>query len=98
MANVNLKTCTKGELKRSLYYVMDKANEDTHILLEDIYCDNPKLIYTCKRERKHSAFGTIKVMLEGTFIISYFEDKEGYREKSDKFIDDLYDYIVKEYR
>lgn len=65
MSNVNLKTCTKGDLKKSIKFVLNNAKENAYILLEDIYCNNPSLTYTKQLSRKHNAFGGVLSLMEG---------------------------------
>lgn len=96
MSNINLKTCTKEDLRKSISTMLAKANTNTYILLEDEYTNNPSIIYTTDHKRKNNAFGQINVHMES--IISYFGDAEGYQEDTTQFVDDLYNYIVKEYR
>lgn len=96
MSNINLKNCTKESLKKSIVAMENKAKTNTYILLEDIYTNNPSILYTTDYKRKSNAFGEINKNMN--CIISYLEDKEGSEEKRETFIDNLYDYIVKEYR
>lgn len=96
MSNINLKTCTKEDLRRSIATMINKANVNTYILLEDEYTNNPSIIYTTDHKRKAKAFGQINVIAD--ILISYMDDNEGYREDLAEFTDSLYNYIEKEYR
>lgn len=96
MSNVKLNTCTKDDLRKSIATVLRDAKVNTYILLEDEYTNNPGIIYTTDHNKRHKAFGQINVNME--CIISYFGDEEGYREEINQFVEDLYNYIIKEYR
>ena len=103
---INLRTCTKGQLKKSIGAMLRKARYSTYICLEDVYTKNPTIEYKADRDSKYNAFAEINAGYHGIDEVTkkpinaiiQLEDHEEYLVSLDEFVDYLYKYIEENYR
>ena len=103
---INLETCTKGQLKKSIGAMLRKARYSTYICLEDVYTKNPTIEYKADRDSKYNAFAEINAGFYGIDemtnkpinAILQLEDDGEYLVSLDEFVDYLYKYIEENYR
>ena len=103
MSNINLNTCTKEQLKKSIGYMLNKARCNKYLYLEDIYTKNPTLSY--ENSCNENAFAEINCAFYGlddktnkpiNALIDKMEDYD-FETNLNDFTDRLFDYIVNEY-
>lgn len=97
ICDLNLKTCTKEDLKKKIEYIIDNCCDLTLIALESCYEKNPVMYFS--DEPNGEVVGRIDSdCLGGYRIINEIYSDEHYYDDLENFVDELYDYIEENYQ
>lgn len=94
MNDINLKKCTKEELKETITYNLKNLDGIYYVTLEDIFTEEPTIKFL---EYNNRVLDFIAIF-EYDVIINNFSNDYSFYDDPTNFIDSLYNFICEYYR